>query len=161
MLLAVFALGFAAGLRTLLAPAALLLVRGGVAGYVLAVGSLAELGLDLSPVAQSRTRAVALAGRLVSGAVTGWLFLTFVRTGITWHSSSDNGTTQVASISFLVLPPVVGALVAMAGALAGAFGGKAFRLWLIGRIGAVPAALVEDAIAVAIVWIVLALAGPR
>lgn len=139
MLVAVFALGFVAGLRTLLAPAALLLVRGGASGYVLAVGSLAELGVDLHPKAQSRTRPVALAGRIVSGGLTGWLFVTFAGAG----------------------SPALGAVAGVLGALAGAFGGKAFRLWLIGRIGAVPAALVEDAVAVAIAWIALALAGPR
>lgn len=137
-LVAVFALGFVAGLRTLLAPAALLLVRGGIAGSVVAVASLAELGIDLHPKVQSRTRPVALAGRLISGGVTGWLFCAFV-----------HGT------------PILGAVTGVIGALAGAFGGKAARLWLIARIGRVPAAVLEDAVAIAIAWIALAMAGPR
>jgi uncharacterized membrane protein len=136
---AVFALGFVAGLRTLLAPAALLLVRGGIAGYVVAVASLAELGIDLYPKAPSRTRPMGLVGRLISGAITGWLFCVFVP-GVS---------------------PIVGAITGAVGALAGAFGGKAARLWLIARIGPVPAALLEDAVAIAIAWIALAVAGPR
>jgi uncharacterized membrane protein len=138
ILVAVFALGFVAGLRTLLAPAALLLVRGGIAGYVVAVASLAELGIDLHPKAQSRTRPVALVGRLISGGITGWLFCLFV------HAS-----------------PIAGTVSGVVGALAGAFGGKAARLWLIARIGRVPAAVAEDVLAIGIAWIALATAGPR
>lgn len=152
-LVAVFALGFVAGLRTLLAPAALLLVRGGTAGYVVAIASLAELGIDLHPKAQSRTRPIALAGRLISGGVTGWLFVSFAPAMLL--SSDANGT------AFLVLPRIVGSAVGVVGALAGAFGGKAVRLWLIARIGRVQAAVAEDVVAIAIAWIALALAGPR
>ncbi len=135
---AAFGLGLVAGLRTLLAPAALLLVRGGVAGYVLAVGSLAELGLDLHPKARSRTRPVALAGRLVSGAVTGGLLC-----------------------AFRGMPPAAGCVAGVAGALAGAFGGKALRLWAIDRIGSVPAALAEDALAIVLAAAILLIASPR
>jgi len=153
MLVAVFAMGFVAGLRTLLAPAALLLTRGGIAGYVLAAGALGEFALDLHPKAQARTRPVALAGRLVSGAVTGGLFVAFA--SATPVSSGPGGTT------FVIVSPLAGALVGALGAAAGAFIGKPFRLWLIGRIGRVPAALFEDAVAIAIVWVTLGIAGPR
>jgi uncharacterized membrane protein len=150
LLAAVFALGFVAGLRTLLAPAALLLVRGGIAGYVVAVASLAELGIDLHPQAQSRTRPIALAGRLISGGITGWLFCLFVP-----DATHANGAT------LLHVAPFACVAVGIVGALAGAFGGKAARLWLIARIGRVQAAVLEDVVAIAIAWIALALAGPR
>lgn len=138
LVVAAFGLGLVAGLRTLLAPAALFLVRGGVAGYVLAVASLAELGLDVSPMAQSRTRPVALAGRLISGAVAGGFLC-----------------------AFRGAPPVAGCVAGVLGALAGAFGGKAARLWAIERIGAVPAALAEDAVAIVLVAAILFVESPR
>ncbi|HEX3468318.1 MAG TPA: hypothetical protein VHT05_09595 [Candidatus Elarobacter sp.] len=136
---AAFVLGLVAGLRTLLAPAALLLVRGGsAAGYVLGVVEVGELALDLHPAAQSRTRPVALMGRVVSGAITGWLLCGF------------RGQS-----------PIAGAAAGVAGALIGAFGGKAVRLVLIERIGRVPAALAEDAVAIALVVVALLAAPPR
>jgi uncharacterized membrane protein len=137
-LVAALGLGLVAGLRTLLAPAALFLVRGGIAGYVLAVASLAELGIDLYPKAPSRTRPAGLAGRMVSGAVVGGVLC-----------------------AFRGAPPAAGCVLGVLGALAGAFGGKALRLWAIDRIGAVPAALGEDAVAIALVTAILVAAGPR
>jgi uncharacterized membrane protein len=137
-LVAALGLGLVAGLRTLLAPAALFLVRGGIAGYVLAIASLGELGIDLHPKAQSRTRPVALTGRIVSGAVVGGFLC-----------------------AFRGAPVAAGCLAGVLGALAGAFGGKALRSWAIDRIGAVPAALGEDAIAIALVTAILVVAGPR
>lgn len=138
-LAAAFVMGLVAGLRTLLAPAALLLVRGGtVAGYVLGVAELGELALDLHPAAQSRTRPVALIGRVFSGAVTGGLVC-----------------------GFRGLPTPAGVVLGAAGALAGAFGGIAVRSALIARIGRVPAALAEDAVAIVLVAVTLLVVPPR
>ena len=133
LLIASFVLGVVAGLRTFTAPAALYLARGGVAGYVLAVVALGEMVGDMLPKVPSRTSPPALAARIVSGAFVGWMLCAF------------NGG-----------PPVAGALLGVAGALVGAYGGKAVRSRLIERIGTVPAALLEDAAA-----IVLAVAAVR
>ncbi len=138
VLAAAFALGLVAGSRTLLAPAALFLARGGVTGYVLAVAALAELGGDLLPKAPPRTAPVGLTGRLVSGAFTGWMLGTF------------RGVS-----------PFAAAALGLLGAVIGTFGGKALRLTLIARVGAVPAALAEDAIAVALALISVTAVSPR
>ena len=137
-LVAALALGLVAGLRTLLAPAALFLARGSVAGYVLAIASLAEFGIDLYPKAGSRTRPAGLAGRIASGAVVGGVLC-----------------------AFRGAPPAAGCVLGVLGALAGAFGGKALRIRAIERVGAVPAALGEDAVAIALVVVTLVVAGPR
>jgi uncharacterized membrane protein len=125
VLLSAFALGLVAGLRTFTAPAAVFLARGGVLGIVLAVAALGELICDKLPQIPSRTSPPALIARIVSGAIVGFLI---VGTG---------GGLAVA-----------GAVVGIAGALAGAFGGRAARVAAIARIGPIPAALIEDVIAV-------------
>ncbi|GAC1410746.1 MAG: DUF4126 family protein [Candidatus Velthaea sp.] len=125
VLIASLGLGIVSGLRTFLAPAALYVARGGVAGYVLGVVALGELIGDVLPKTPSRTILPQLVARLVSGAFVGWMLCTF-----------------------LGAPPIAGATLGLAGALIGTYGGAAVRASLIDRIGAVPAALAEDAIGI-------------
>lgn len=110
--------GFIAGLRTFTAPAAYFLHRGGVAGYVLAAAALGEYVMDALPKTPSRTGAFGLGVRVISGGVVGWF---------------------VAGIA--------GACAGAAAAIAGAFAGHAVRMKLIDAVGAIPAALIEDAVA--------------
>ncbi|WP_219904047.1 DUF4126 domain-containing protein [Stenomitos frigidus] len=126
-LLLAFALGFVSGLRAFTAPAALFLARGGIAGIVLAVLAVAELVGDKLPQMTSRTSPPALIARLISGGVVGW-FIAAAHSG----------------------PAPVGAIIGVVGALVGAYGGKAARIAAIDRIGAIPAALIEDVIAIAL-----------
>ena len=120
-----FILGVVAGLRTFTAPAVLFLARGGWAGIVLGVLALAEFGVDLMPNTPARTGPPGLAARIVSGAVVGWFFA---------------GAAGA--------PAAAGALAGVVGAVVGAFGGKAVRFAAIGWIGAIPAALLEDLVAI-------------
>jgi uncharacterized membrane protein len=122
MLIAIALLfGIIAGLRTMTAPAAYFLHRGGIAGYILAVAALGEYIYDASPNARSRTHPIGLSARVVSGGITGWF---------------------VAGIP--------GAAAGVVGAVAGTYGGHALRLKLFDALGAVPSALVEDVIAIAL-----------
>jgi uncharacterized membrane protein len=125
-LLATFLLGFVAGLRTLTAPAVLLLVRHrSPVAYVLGVLAVLEYAGDLHPNAPARTQAVGLGARIVSGAFCG-------------------GAIAVMSHVSVLL----GALLGAAGAVAGAYVGLAARSRAIAAIGRVPAALLEDAVAI-------------
>ena len=123
-LIAALGLGFVAGLRSLIAPAAVFLMRGGIAGIILAILALGELVTDLLPQTPSRTSPPALAARIVSGGVVGWI------------AGSAGGAG------------VAGAVVGIVGALIGAYGGRAVRVAAIARIGAIPSALLEDAVAI-------------
>jgi len=121
-------LGFIAGLRTFTPPAVLLLVRHrGLAAYVLAAAALLELAGDLYPNAPSRTGLAGIIARIVSGAFCGFAV----------------ATTSGASAA-------LGATIGAAAAVAGAYLGLAARLRAIGLIGRVPAALAEDAVAIAV-----------
>jgi uncharacterized membrane protein len=131
-LIAAFGLGLVAGSRALLAPAALFLTRGGIAGYILAVLSLAELVGDKLPQTPPRTSLPPLIMRILSGAVVGWFLCAFY------------GGSAYA-----------GALLGIVGALIGTYGGKALRLWLIARTGAIPAALAEDAVAIVLAAVLM------
>jgi uncharacterized membrane protein len=125
-LAAAFILGVVAGLRAFTAPAIVLLAaRDWVAGGIVAVLAAGELFADILPTTPSRTTPVPLVARIVSGAFVG----AFVSAG----STSAR---------------VIGALVGIAGALIGTFGGHALRLRAIAAIGAIPAALVEDVVAI-------------
>lgn len=120
-------LGIVAGLRALTAPAVLWLVRHpSIAAYVLGVGALLELGGDLSPKTPARTRAMGLIARIVSGGFCGW---------------AVTGPVGASAAAGIVLGVV--------GALIGAYGGLAVRVRAVDLIGRVPAALVEDAVAIA------------
>ena len=125
-----FALGIVAGLRSMMAPAAVLLARHvRVAGIVVAILAVGELIVDLLPTTPSRTSPVPLVTRIISGAFCGW----FIATG-------PSGAR------------IAGALAGVAGALVGTYGGHAARARAIKRLGAIPAALAEDVVAVALAW---------
>ena len=111
--------GFVAGLRSLTAPAAYYLHKGGWPGYALAVMAFFEYAADLHPKAPSRTAPPGLIFRLFVGGYIGWL-----------------------------LAGAAGTATGVLGAVIGTYGGHYVRLKLIERIGAVPAALVEDALAI-------------
>jgi uncharacterized membrane protein len=112
-------LGFAAGLRTITPIAAVLLVRGGIWGVVFAVAAAAEYVADVLPATPSRTKPIGVAARVVSGAFCGWL------TASTF-----------------------GAIAGVIGALLGTYLGHAARIAAIARIGAYPAAIAEDLVAI-------------
>jgi uncharacterized membrane protein len=123
-----FALGIVSGLRTFTGPAILLLARGNrVAGIIVAVLAVGELIADQLPTIPSRTTPGPLIARLVSGAFVGWF-----------------------------VAGVAGAALGIVGALIGTFGGHALRLKAIASIGAVPAGLVEDAIAIGLAVVAVA-----
>jgi uncharacterized membrane protein len=111
--------GIIAGLRTMTAPAAFFLHRGGVAGYILAAAALGEYIYDASPNARSRTHPIGLTARVLSGGITGWF---------------------VAGIA--------GAAAGVMGAVAGCYGGHALRAKLLEIMGSLPSALIEDAAAI-------------
>lgn len=118
-------LGFVAGLRSLMAPAAVFLQRGGIAGYLFSVGAILELIMDALPRAPARTGAQGVIARIISGIVVGWFVC-----------------------SFRGANPFLGALLSVAGALAGTFIGLPVRVAAIQRLGALPAALLEDFVAI-------------
>jgi uncharacterized membrane protein len=125
--LAVIALGFLAGLRTFTPPAVLWLMRRGTpVAYLLGVLALAELALDLYPKAPPRTGPGGLVARACSGAVCGWAV------------AAASGSHAVA-----------GALIGAFAALVGAYAGLAARCRAIELVGRIPAALLEDAVAIA------------
>jgi len=132
VLIGALLLGVVAGLRSLTAPAALYLARGGIAGYVLTVAALGELVGDMLPKTPPRTFPPGLIARIASGAFVGWMLCA-------WHGAA----------------PVAGALVGVIGALIGTYGGKAVRLWLIERAGGVASALIEDVVAIGLAICVL------
>jgi uncharacterized membrane protein len=125
-LLIAFCLGVVAGLRSMMAPAAVLLSRHvRVAGIVVAILALGELVVDLLPTTPSRTAPGPLVARILSGAFCGWLI------------ASGSAAAHIS-----------GVLAGIAGALVGTYGGHAARLRAIRVLGAVPAALAEDVVAV-------------
>ncbi|BAY73947.1 hypothetical protein NIES25_03550 [Nostoc linckia NIES-25] len=126
-LISAFFLGLVAGLRSLTAPAALFLARGGIIGIVLAVLAVGELIADMLPQIPSRTSPPALIARILSGGIVGWL-------------------VSGANSSFAI----VGALFGVVGALVGTYGGRAARIAAIEKIGSIPAALAEDVVAIAL-----------
>lgn len=129
ILLVAFLLGFSVGLRTLTGPAVLWLVKhGGLWAYALGILALVEYALDLHPRAGARTHPLGLSARIVSGGFCGWAV------------TLGNGNGIV----------MAGIVVGVVAAVIGAFVGLAARLKSVRAIGRVPAALVEDAIAVAI-----------
>lgn len=128
MLVVAFALGLVAGLRTLTAPAVLLLARHArLAGAIVAVLAVGELIGDMLPNTPSRTTPMPLAARIMSGAFVGCYVA--------------NGSLGVR---------VAGGVAGIIGALIGTFVGHDLRLKAIARIGAIPAGLVEDVVAIGI-----------
>jgi uncharacterized membrane protein len=126
-LAAAFVLGLVSGLRVFTGPAALYVARGGLASIVLVGAAVVEYVVDALPQTPSRTIPVGLAARIVSGAFVGW---------------------AATALSEHWMPPAAGIIVGIAGALAGTYGGSAARQWGIARFGAIPAAIVEDVVAI-------------
>ena len=119
------AIGFVSGLRTFTSLAALALTRSSLWGIVLSIAAVGEYVVDAMPNVPSRTALPSIVVRPLSGAIAGWFISA-------WHGGS----------------PAVGAIAGIVGALAGTYGGHAARLWAIARIGAIPAALAEDIVAI-------------
>jgi uncharacterized membrane protein len=125
VLLAAFMLGVASGLRAFTAPAVLFLMRGiGIVSIVLGVAALVEYAFDMHPKAPPRTAFPSPIVRLLCGALVGW---------------------TIAGDAY-----VAGAVLGLAGAALGLYGGLPVRLALIARIGAIPAALLGDVAAIGI-----------
>lgn len=120
-------LGIVSGLRVFTAPAAVLLVRGGIWGIVLAIFALVEYVVDAMPKTPSRTAPMSVFLRLISGAFVGWM----IATG---HGASG----------------IAGGITGVIGALIGTYGGHAVRMMAIARIGPIPAAITEDIVAIAL-----------
>jgi hypothetical protein len=104
-------------------------VRGGIWGIVLAVAAVGEYVVDVLPNTPSRTQAMGLSGRVISGASVGWMIAT-MRDG----------------------SGMFGAIAGIAGAVIGAYVGHAARLAAIAHIGHYPAAIVEDLVAIGLVF---------
>ena len=127
VLLLALGIGIASGLRTFTGLAAFFLTRGGYPGIVLAIVALGEYAADLSPRVGSRTVFPANVARAVTGAITGWLV-----------AATHDGS------------PMLGAAFGVVGALIGTYGGHAARIAAIARVGAIPAGLLEDLVAIGI-----------
>ncbi|MGA3038038.1 MAG: hypothetical protein ABSE64_11220 [Vulcanimicrobiaceae bacterium] len=126
------AIGFVSGLRTFTSLAAIFLERGGVWGYVLGVCAIGEYVADAMPWIPSRTAPPSLIVRSVSGAIAGWFIA----------GMHDGNAT-------------LGAIAGIIGALIGAFGGRAARAAAIAAIGALPAALLEDVVAIGLAFLIV------
>ena len=132
-LILAFVIGFVSGLRTFTPLAALALVLGSMVWKVLAVlAALVEYVVDALPAAPSRTRPVGVAARAIAGGVAGWIV------------AAHLGGSAAA-----------GAALGVAGAVAGAYAGFAARIAAIPRIGAIPAALAEDLVAIALAALIV------
>jgi uncharacterized membrane protein len=126
MILLALVMGVVAGLRTFTAPAAFFLARGGVAGFILAVFAIGEYIADALPKIPPRTGLPSIILRPLSGAITGWF-----------------------------MAGIGGAIAGVIGALLGTYGGYSGRIAAIAKIGAIPAAVLEDVIAIAIAALVM------
>jgi len=125
-------LGFVSGLRVFTAPAAVLLVRGGVWAIILTLAAIFEYVVDLLPKTAPRTAPPQVLARIISGAFSGSMI----------------GTMHGA-------PAVASGIVGIIGALIGTYGGVRVRYALIARLGSVPAGITEDIIAIVIAAIVV------
>jgi len=125
-------MGFVSGLRTFTPVAAVLLMRGGILGIIATVAAVGEYVLDVLPNTPSRTQAIGLSARIVSGAFVGWMIATM-------HDGSG----------------IFGAIAGIAGAVIGAYAGHAARLAAIARIGRYPAAIVEDLVAIGLAALIV------
>jgi uncharacterized membrane protein len=131
-LLLAFGIGVVSGLRTFTSLAAVMLMRGGVWGIVLAVFAFGEYVADASPKIGSRTAPASVAARALSGTLAGAF------------AAAMHGVS-----------PLIGASLGIVGALVGTYGGHAARLAAIGRIGAIPAAIAEDVVAMALAALIV------
>ncbi|MGA8326262.1 MAG: hypothetical protein WB757_09285 [Candidatus Cybelea sp.] len=120
-------LGVIAGLRTLTAPAVFWLERHrSPVAYFLGFLAFWELAADLHPSTPARTGLLGLSARVISGAFCGGAVMATVGGSL-----------------------FIGALLGAIGAVVGAYAGLAARIRAIALIGRIPAALLEDAIAIA------------
>ena len=124
--IAILILGFSAGLRVFTAPAVIYLSRGGVLGYLLGLCALGEMIGDVLPKTPARTSPPFLVARLISGAFAGWVV------------AQPYGSA------------LLGSLIGIVGALAGTYFGLKVLVIMIKSIGAVPAAVLEDLVAILI-----------
>lgn len=133
-MLAALLIGLVAGVRTFTAPAVLLWLRdrGGVWAILTTIGAVIEYYGDVHPKAPPRTAATGLVPRILAGAFCGWQISAM-------HGGSALG----------------GAALGVVGAVAGAYGSLALRLRVIEAIGVVPSGLLEDAIAIALSFLVI------
>jgi len=123
VLFVAFMLGVVSGLRAFTAPAVLFLMRGiSVISIALGIAALLEYAFDMHPKAPPRTALPSPIVRLLSGAFVGW---------------------TIAGDAY-----VAGAAAGLAGAAVGLYGGLPVRMALIARIGAIPAALLGDVVAI-------------
>jgi uncharacterized membrane protein len=139
----VLLLGIAAGLRTLVAPAAVMLALRVPGAWIAAVLALFEMYGDKSPHAPPRTAAPALTARLLFGALSGFAY---VFLGVQRPWSSPQLPWEAAGIGLL-------------GALAGAYGGLYLRVELSrpGMFPSLAVALVEDAVAIGLAYVAVTL----
>ena len=127
-LLAAVLFGTVAGLRVFTAEAVYFGLRGGVLRIVFPILALWEYFADTTSWIPARTTLPSLTLRLISGASMGW-----------------------------IVARVPGIPLGIAGALLGTFAGYRFRLRVIATIGGIRAAIVEDAVAIAIAFVAVAL----
>lgn len=131
-LLASFVFGLVAGLRTFTGEGLFFGLRGGTAGIIFPVLALGEYVVDLLPKTPARTEIGPMLARCASGAFMGW-----------------------------TVARVPGIFAGIIGALIATFGGYRMRIAWIARIGAVPAAILEDVLAIALAFAALVAAGLR
>jgi uncharacterized membrane protein len=119
-----FGIGVVAGLRSMIAPAAVAIAKGApILAIVLVAGALAEIVFDKLPKTPSRLRPPTLLFRCISGAGS----------------------------AFFLTGTIVSAVFGLLGALAGSYGGAAFRRAVPG----LPAAFVEDVATIALASLVI------
>ncbi|MGC2129471.1 MAG: hypothetical protein WA629_05160 [Candidatus Aquilonibacter sp.] len=132
ILLLSLCLGFVSGLRSFTPIAAVLIRRGSIWGIVLAIAAVGEYVLDLLPNTPARTKPFGLTARIISGALVG-------------------GSLAILHGG----PEIAGAIVGIIGALIGTYAGYAARREAIKRIGAYPAAIVGDLIAIGLAALIV------
>lgn len=134
-MLAALLVGFVAGLRTFTAPAVLLWLRdrGGLWAILISVFAVIEYLGDIHPKAPPRTAPMGLVPRILGGAFCGW------------QLAAMNGGSTIG-----------GAVLGVVGAVGGAYGGLALREKAIAAIGLVPSGLLEDAVTIALAYLVIA-----
>ena len=136
-------LGVAAGMRTLVAPAAVMIALRIPGYWIAAVLALFEMYGDKSPQAPPRTATPALLARLLFGALSGFAFV-FLGVHRPWLNAQL--PWEAAGLGIL-------------GALAGAYGGLYLRLELSrpGMFPSLAVALVEDAVSIILAYIAVTL----
>lgn len=138
VLLAALLIGLVAGLRTFTVPAVLLWLRdrGGLWAILISIGAIIEYFGDVRPNTPARTGLTGLVPRILAGAFCGWQLAAM-------HAMSGGSTIGAA---------VLGAI----GAVGGAYGGLALRKKAIDAFGLVPSGLLEDAVAIALAYLIIA-----